>query len=58
MIEATLSSLIEPMPNNFEQTIIQTHRREGALAMLDELFEWRPASLANDDSLQEVFNED
>jgi hypothetical protein len=53
-----LGELCESLPENFEHTVITVHQREGALKMVDELFNWRPASLANDDSLQEVFNED
>lgn len=45
MIEELFRRLDDPLPASFEQTIVLTHQREGAMAVIDSILSWEPESV-------------
>ena len=45
VLSAVFDELDAPLPEDFDKTIITVHQREGALKMVDQLFNWEPLSV-------------
>ncbi len=41
-MEAVFRVLDEPIPPSFEETVVLTHQREGAMMVIDQLIQWIP----------------
>lgn len=46
MLTAVFDELDAPLPEDFDKTIVTVHQREGALKIIDQLFNWEPQSVA------------
>ena len=45
LVIAVFNQLDEPIPASFEQTVILTHQREGAMTVIDQLINWEPETV-------------
>jgi hypothetical protein len=50
LVRSILMEISNPLPNNFDQTVIGAHQREGALSMFDELMAWTPELVDADEN--------
>lgn len=42
LVESFLKEMEDALPNDFDQTVICAHQREGAKSMIDLLINWQP----------------
>jgi hypothetical protein len=42
LVTAFLQDLSDPLPANFDGTVIGAHQREGAMSVVDQLIHWTP----------------
>ncbi len=50
LVTSILNEMENPLPADFDQTIICVHQREGSMSMFDELMRWEPELVEDSDA--------
>lgn len=49
MVQAIAESVATAFPSTFDETVIQSQRRQGALELIEDVLNWTPLSLRSAD---------